>query len=60
MLSTHQNSSWAPAADTRRLFLAGRLIGPRPLVWLLAADCVLRLVDPRYLPLLVGSVAVNY
>jgi alginate O-acetyltransferase complex protein AlgI len=43
-------------------FLAGRLIGPRAaLVWLLAADLVFYgWWNPRYLPLLVGSVAVNY
>src|SRR5271165_6525974 len=43
-------------------FLAGRLGGPRTaLAWLLAADLVFYgWWNPRYVPLLVGSVGVNY
>jgi alginate O-acetyltransferase complex protein AlgI len=43
-------------------FLAGRLYGPRAaLAWLLAADLAFYgWWNPRYLPLLVGSVGVNY
>ena len=43
-------------------FLAGRLGGPRTaLAWLVAADLVFYgWWNPRYVPLLVGSVAVNY
>src|SRR5271167_1997895 len=43
-------------------FLAGRLYGSRAaLVWLLAADLVFYgWWNPRYVPLLAGSVGVNY
>jgi alginate O-acetyltransferase complex protein AlgI len=43
-------------------FLAGRLVGARAaLAWLLVADLVFYgWWNPRYVPLLVGSVAVNY